>query len=68
MLFHVFMSHSYVFFDEMCAKLVASDKKYWDAIGWDNGFKRFVSQHYHSCRTSLFLSKVYNKILSYKYK
>ncbi len=55
-------------FNEMCAKLMASDKKYWDAIGWDNGFKRFVSQHYHSCRTSLCLSKVYNKILSYKYK
>lgn len=61
-------AREHVFFDEMCAKLVASDKKYWDAIGWDNGFKRFVSQHYHSCRTSLFLSKVYNKILSYKYK
>ena len=55
-------------FDEMCAKLMASDKKYWDAIGWDNGFKRLVSQHYYSCRTSLFLSKAYNKILSYKYK
>ena len=55
-------------FYEMCAKLVASDKKYWDAIGWNNGLKRFIAQHYHSCRTSLFLSKAYNKILSYKYK
>ena len=53
------------FYNEMCAKLMASDKKYWDAIGWDNGFKRLVSQHYHSCRAALFLSGIYHKLLSY---
>ena len=53
-------------FNEMCAKLMASDKKYWDAIGWDNGFKRLVSQHYHSCRAALFLSRIYHNTLSYK--
>jgi len=55
-------------YDEMCARLKACDEKYWDAIGWNNGFKRLVSQNYHSCRIALSLSRVYNKILSYKYK
>ena len=56
------------FYDEMCAKLMASDKRYWDAIGWDKGFKRLVSQHYHSCRAALFLSRIYHNTLSYKNK
>ena len=56
------------FYDEMCAKLMASDKRYWDAIGWDNGFKRLVSHNYHSCRAALFLSRIYHNTLSYKNK
>lgn len=55
-------------YDEMRSRIKAFDHRYWDAIGWDNGLKRTVLQNYITCRMSLFLSRVYHKIQSYKYK
>lgn len=55
-------------FNEMLTRLKAFDKKYWESIGWDKSYKRLASQNYNLCRSALFLSRVYNKMLSYKYK
>lgn len=53
-------------YDEMRSRIKAFDRRYWDAIGWDNGLKRTVLQNFMACRLALFLLRVYHKILSYK--
>lgn len=55
-------------YDEMLTYLRSFDKKYWDAIGWNKIYKRAIYQNFCSLRIALFLSRVYYKILSYKYK
>ncbi len=55
-------------YNKMLTYLRSFDKKYWDAIGWNKTCKRAIYQNFCSLRTALFLSRVYYKILSYKYK
>ena len=55
-------------YDEMLTYLRSFDKKYWDAIGWNKIYKRAIYQNFCSLRIALFLSRVYYKIFSYKYK
>lgn len=37
-------------FIEMRNQISSFDKKYWDAIGWNKGYLRLMSQNIHSCR------------------
>ena len=55
-------------YDEMRTRIKAFDRRYWDAIGRYKGLKRIMLQNYNTCRLALFLSRVYHKIQSYKYK
>lgn len=58
----------FALFDDMRTRLKSFDKKYWNAIGWDKSVRRVLSQNYHLRRVVHFFDRVYNKILSFRYK
>ena len=53
-------------FGEMLTEIRKYGKQYWAAIGWDNSFKRLMSQNIYSCRAYHLLMIFYYKYQSIK--